>query len=89
MTWTTRHKKPDDTQVEQTMGNLLRAGVILAAVGDGRSAAPFIWPSAGGSRPDTATFHGGSAGELNSVPGVVGFAFGGRGRADPARGCCC
>jgi uncharacterized membrane protein len=74
-------KKPDDVRVEQAMGNLLRAGVLLAAIVTAAGGVVYLakrWdergpPYATFPMPDRPT-------QLNSVLGVLRFAIGGRGQ---------
>ncbi len=77
-------KTPDDTRIEQTMGNLLRAGVILAAVVTAVGGAIYLAKQQLGTRPpDYHTFptKGPARGGANSVHGVLrGFALDGRGQ---------
>ena len=70
---------PDDTRVEQTMGNLLRAGVLLAAVVTAVGGAVFLAKRWDEPVPDRHAFHGQPA-ELCGLSGIVGFAFDGRGQ---------
>ena len=71
-------KTTDDTRVEQTMGNLLRAGVVLAAVVTAVGGAIYLAKRWEEPVPDRHEFHG-EPPELTSVPGVVGYALSGRG----------
>ncbi len=72
-------KRPDDTRVEQTMGNLLRAGVLLAAAVTAVGGAVFLAKRWDEPVPDRHVFHGQPA-ELCGAAGVVGFALDGRGQ---------
>ena len=75
------HKMPDDSSVEQTMGNLLRAGVILAAVVTLAGGIVFLAKRWQESPPDYSHFpQADRPRELNNVPDTIGFAFGGRGQ---------
>ena len=74
---------PDDTAVEQTMGNLLRAGVILAAVVTAVGGVVFLakrWEEPTPNRSVFAYKDQAPPPEVATVPGVVGYAFNGRGR---------
>ena len=74
-------KMPDDTRVEQTMGNLLRAGVILAAAVTLAGGIVFLAKHWEESPPNYHDFpRADRPPELNSVSGVVSTAFDGRGQ---------
>jgi uncharacterized membrane protein len=68
----------DDEKIENLVGNLLRAGVLSAAVIVLIGAAVFLARN-GFSTPDYKVFHG-EASELRSVPGIVAEARAFRGR---------
>jgi len=68
----------DDQHVEEIIGNLLRTGVLLAAVVVLMGAIIFLVRN-GHSHPSYKVFHG-EPGDLESVPGVVRYALDLRGR---------
>ncbi len=70
--------KSDDTRVEQTMGNLLRAGVLLAALVTAVGGAVYLAERWDQNRPAYETFpldQKDHPSDMNSVGGVVRFAF--------------
>lgn len=74
-------RKPDDVRVEQAMGALLRAGVLLAAAVTMAGGAVYMAKRWGEPTPAYGAFPMlGRPAELNSVWGVLGFALGGRGQ---------
>jgi uncharacterized membrane protein len=68
----------DDVRVEQLLGNLLRAGVLLAAVVVALGGAVYL-ARHGGERTDLHEFRG-EPEALRSPSGIVGEALQGRGR---------
>jgi len=68
----------NDTQVEQIIGNLLRAGVFLAATVTFIGGVLYLWRY-GALHPDYRLFRGEPA-ELRSVGGTLRFALEGRRR---------
>src|SRR5437588_10970064 len=74
-------RRPDDTRVEQTMGALLRAGVILAAVVTAVGGAVYLAKRWDEPRPRYEVFPlPDRPPELSSVSGILGFSLGGRGQ---------
>ena len=74
-------KKSDDVRVEQAMGNLLRAGVLLAALVTAAGGAVYLAKRWTEPTPPYQTFPlPDRPPELNSVPGILGYALGGRGQ---------
>jgi uncharacterized membrane protein len=71
-------RKWTDFRIEQAVGNLLRAGVVVAAAVVAAGAIVFLIRH-GGERPQYAIFHG-EPSELRSVAGIVHAALAGRGR---------
>jgi len=67
-----------DKRIEDTVGNLLRAGVGLSALVVLAGAAVYL-ARHGTAKPDYHAFHG-EPPELRSVSGVIRNAFSGRGR---------
>ena len=63
----------DDRKIEEWIGNLLRAGVLLAAAVVLLGAAIFLMHN-GHVRPNYHVFHG-EPGDLENVPGIVRAAF--------------
>jgi uncharacterized membrane protein len=70
----------DDIRVEQHLGNLLRAGVLLAAVVVLAGGTVYLVHHGREPRPDLSAFHGEPA-ELSSPSGIIQAAFSLRGRA--------
>jgi uncharacterized membrane protein len=74
-------KKPDDTRFEQMMGNLLRTGVVLAALVTAAGGVVYLAKRWNEPPPPYGVFPmPDRPAELNSVPGVLEFAFRGRGQ---------
>ena len=71
-------RKWTDFRIEQVVGNLLRAGVVVAAAVVCAGAIVFLIRH-GGERPQYGIFHG-EPSELRSVAGIVNGALTGRGR---------
>jgi uncharacterized membrane protein len=71
-------KRWNDQDIEQTVGNLLRAGVLLSALVVFCGAIIYLFRH-GTVRADYRVFHG-EAGELRSVGGIIRNAFGLHGR---------
>jgi uncharacterized membrane protein len=67
-----------DQQVEQIVGNLLRAGVVLAALVV-LAGGPWFLVQHGAEVPDYTKFRG-EPEELRSLPGVVHFTLAGHSR---------
>jgi uncharacterized membrane protein len=67
-----------DARIEEIVGNLLRAGVVVAAAVVAAGAVVFLIRH-GGQRPQYGIFHGEPT-ELRSVAGIVRGALTGRGR---------
>jgi uncharacterized membrane protein len=75
-------KKPDDTQMDQTLGNLLRAGVLLAAAVTAVGGAIYLAKRWNEGAPDLHQFayaDKAPPAELSSVAGVAAYAFSGHG----------
>ncbi len=76
-------RKSEDTRVEHMMGRLLQAGVLLAALVTAVGGVIFLakrWDEPVPNRHAFAYKETAPPAEISSVPGVVGFAFGGRGQ---------
>ena len=76
-------RKADDTRVEQTMGRLLQIGVLLAAAVTAVGGAIYLakrWDEPVPNRHAFAYKEAPPPSEVSTVPGIVGFAFGGRGQ---------
>jgi len=74
-------KMPDDTRVEQTMGNLLRTGVLLAAAVTAAGGAVYLARRWTDPTPPYQKFPlAGRPTELNSVWGVLKYALGEHGQ---------
>ncbi len=71
-------RKWTDFRIEQVVGNLLRVGVVLAALVVAVGAVVFLVRH-GGERPQYGLFRG-EPFELQSVRGIVASALDGRGR---------
>ncbi len=71
-------RKWTDFRIEQVVGNLLRVGVVLAALVVAVGAVVFLVRH-GGERPQYGLFRG-EPSELQSVRGIVASALDGRGR---------
>jgi uncharacterized membrane protein len=69
-----------DVQVEQLLGRLLRAGVVLAAAVVLLGGAVYLVRHGGEPRPDLSTFHGEEPSPLRSPAGIVSEAMAFRGR---------
>jgi uncharacterized membrane protein len=75
-------KMPDDTAMDQTLGNLLRAGVILAAVVTAVGGAIYLakrWDDRAPDRHQFAYAHNAPPAEVSSVRGIAAYAFSLRG----------
>src|SRR5665213_3686461 len=75
-------KMPDDTQMDQTLGNLLRAGVLLAAFVTAVGGAIYLAKRWNEGAPDLHQFayaDKAPPAELSSVAGVAAYAFNGHG----------
>jgi uncharacterized membrane protein len=76
------NKRPDDSAMDQTLGNLLRAGVILAAVVTAAGGAVYLGKRWDERAPDLRQFAFADKPpppELSSVSGVGAYAFNGHG----------
>jgi uncharacterized membrane protein len=71
-------KMPDDTRMDQTLGNLLRAGVLLAAAVTAVGGAIYLAKRWNEGAPDLHQFKAPPA-DLSSVAGVAAYAFSGHG----------
>ncbi len=72
----------DDAQMDQTLGNLLRAGVLLAAVVTAVGGAIYLakrWEQAAPDLHQFAYADKAPPAELSSVAAVTAYAFSGRG----------
>jgi uncharacterized membrane protein len=77
-------KMPDDARMDQTLGNLLRAGVLLAAVVTAVGGAIYLAKRWNEGAPDLHQFayadkDKAPPAELSSVAGVAAYAFNGHG----------
>lgn len=76
-------KMPDDTQIDQALGNLLRAGVFLAAIVTAAGGAVYLAKRWDETTPDRHVFafqHKAPPPAVSSVPGILGDSFNGRGQ---------
>ena len=71
-------KMPDDTKMDQMLGNLLRAGVLLAAVVTAVGGAIYLVKRWDARAPDLRQFKSPPA-AVSSVTGVAVYAFSGHG----------
>ncbi len=67
-----------DFRIEQAVGNILRAGVVVAALVVAAGAVVFL-ARHGGEHPQYGVFHG-EPSDLRSVGGILASALDGRGR---------
>ena len=76
-------KMPDDTKIDQMLGNLLRAGVLLAAVVTAVGGAIYLAKRWDDPAPDLHQFKykkdEAPPAEVSSVTGIAVYAFDGRG----------
>ena len=75
-------KTPDDAHMDQVLGNLLRAGVVLAAVVTAVGGAIYLakrWDNAAPQLQQFAYADKAPPAEVSSVMGVTAYAFNGRG----------
>jgi uncharacterized membrane protein len=75
-------KMPDDTQMDQTLGNLLRAGVLLAAAVTAVGGAIYLAKRWNEGAPDLHQFAYADKpppADLSSVAGIAAYAFSGHG----------
>jgi uncharacterized membrane protein len=75
-------KMPDDAKMDQTLGNLLRAGVLLAAVVTAVGGAIYLAKRWNEGAPDLHQFayaDKAPPADLSSVAGVMAYAFNGHG----------
>jgi uncharacterized membrane protein len=76
----------DDTRVEQTIGNLLRAGVLLAAAVTAAGGAVYLARHGGRPWPDYGDFGEGAPKELRTPQGAAAAAVRGLDDEDRRRG---